>query len=218
MRAQDEAIFSDAARDLELWILVRGTNPHSLKYIGMPGYRPKGITCKAKTANYDVDGYKLAGLVTSPFIHPKAFPTHKIFDVRMQWNKTASPIGGIYQIDSRPSSRHYGCLMTGGHYIHGDYDLYDIVDPQQPFRNLALVEILDGIPHRKGANTQKVMDYVNPRIGSPMIQHSGNAQFADHTNQGNIDTFGPDGEKFTILNEFSLKKIYEDMFKGRKTH
>src|ERR1700712_2188266 len=105
MRPQDKSIFKDAAKTLNLWILVRATNGHSLKYIGMAGYKPKGIDCKAKTAYFDIGNVRLAGLVTSPFIQPKAFTLYKLPDAKMQWKKMEYLIGGAYKIDNLASSK-----------------------------------------------------------------------------------------------------------------
>jgi len=49
-----------------------------------------------------------------------------------------------------------------------------------------------------------------------MIQHGGEAQYADHSEQS-IDAFGPEGEDVTNLNEFSARGWYENRFGGRKT-
>jgi len=63
MRSQDKAIFLEAARQFQIWILVRRTNRASLEYVGRPGYTPKRIDCKVKTADIDSAPYRLAGLV-----------------------------------------------------------------------------------------------------------------------------------------------------------
>ncbi|MGH9817262.1 MAG: hypothetical protein ACRD6I_14410, partial [Candidatus Acidiferrales bacterium] len=40
--------FEDAARQIGVWILARRTKPGALPYIGLGGYVPKPINCKAK--------------------------------------------------------------------------------------------------------------------------------------------------------------------------
>ncbi len=217
MRLKDRVIFRNAAKDLNLWILVRDTNQKSLKYIGKAGYKPKRIDCKAKTADFNIGPYELAGLVVSPFIHPRAFRAFKLPDAKLQWGKTGYLIGGRYRLNTYVTSTHYGCLMIDGNYIHGDYDLFDIVDPTQPHRNLGLVASQHGVRNILGANTTKVMDYVNPRIGTQMIQHGGHAQFSDLSNQSKIDVFGPNGEDFSLTDENSLTEMYAKTFKGRIT-
>jgi hypothetical protein len=216
MRPQDKTIFLDAARHFQAWILVRRTNAASLAYIGLPGYTPKRIDCKAKTANFDVATYKLAGLVADPNLHPKAFKPEKLAKAKDFWMAMKPSLGTLYQVDTEPRSKHYGCLKLQGSYIHGDYDLYDIIDITQAHRNLAAEETLLGQPHRRGAKVLPVQEFINSRIGSPMIQHGGEAQYADHSEQS-IDAFGPNGEDVTILNEFSVRGWYETRFGGRKT-
>jgi hypothetical protein len=71
IRPQDVEAFRDAARQFKVHILVRRTNPASLRYIGRKGFIPKPVDCKPKTADYDVvlpDGLvtKCAGLVVDP--------------------------------------------------------------------------------------------------------------------------------------------------------
>jgi hypothetical protein len=215
MRIQDKHIFREAARQFQVWILVRRTNRSSLDYVGRPGYTPKRIDCKAKTADVDVQPYKLAGLVVDPNIQPSAFRPEKVEKAKQFWALMSPLLGSVYTVDSDPKSKHYGCLKLGGSYIHADYDLYDIVDKAQPQRNLASVETLLGQPHRRGAKVIPVQEFINARIGSPMIQHGGEAQYADHSEQA-IDAFGPDGEDVTILNEFSVRGWYKKYFGGRK--
>jgi hypothetical protein len=72
MRMKDQQVFKDVAREKNVWLLVRLTNPASLKWAdeksrGNDNYIPKSISCKAKTAKKDVpDGYEIAGLVDDP--------------------------------------------------------------------------------------------------------------------------------------------------------
>ena len=79
--------------------------------------------------------------------------------------------------------------------MHGDYDLYDIIDPDEAQRNLAAVESLLGHPHLRGANFYRVQSFVNSAIGVPMIQHGGEMQYADHSEQA-IDAFGHRSEVY----------------------
>jgi len=216
MRPQDKAIFLEAARKFQVWILVRRTNVASLQYIGKPGYMPKRIDCKAKTADVDIPPYRLAGLVVDPNIHPNAFKPHKSQTAKEAWGNMRSVIGSVYTVDQNSKSQHYGCVQFQGRYIHGDYDLYDIIDVTQPHRNLALVDTLLGQPDRRGAKVLTVQEFINSRLGSPMIQHGGEAQYKDHSQQS-IDAFGPNGEDVTILNEFSVRGWYDKAFGGRKT-
>jgi hypothetical protein len=216
MRPKDKTVFQQAARHFQTWILVRRTNVGSLPYIGRPGYVPKRIDCKAKTADQDVSPYKLAGLVVDPNLHRNAFSPGRLAKAKDSWTAMKSLLGTVYQVDADSRSKHYGALKLQGSYIHGDYDLYDIIDITQAQRNLAAVETLLGQPHLRGAKVIPVQQFINARIGTPMVQHGGEAQYADHSEQS-IDAFGPNGEDVTILNEFSIRSWYEDRFGGRKT-
>ena len=216
MRPQDKTYFLDADKAFNVWILVRRTNRASLDYVGRPGYTPERIDCKAKTAGANVGMYKLAGLVADPAIHPTAFPGGKLQKPQSSWQAMKGLIGTTYKVDTNKSSKHYGCLQLNGSYIHGDYDLYDIIDVTQAHRNLAAVETLFGQPHRRGYKVLPVQEFINSRIGVPMIQHGGEAQYADHSDQA-LDAFGPNGEDVTILNEFSVRAWYQERFGGRKT-
>lgn len=220
MRPSDKLIFSQVARQLGLWILVRRTNPASLKYIGRPGYVPKPIDCKAKTADRDVGRWQLAGLVADPTLCPEAFGPAKLAKATEIWTTFSREQalgwpGARYAVVSDRSSPHYGGLTLHGNYIHGDYDLYDIVDPEQARRNLAAIETSAGQPHMRGPNVYKVMTAINSQIGAPMLQHGGEMQYTDHSQQA-IDVFGPAGEECTILNEFSVRGWYHDRFSGRQ--
>ena len=216
MRPQDKPVFLEAARHFHSWILVRRTNVASLRYIGQPGYVPKRIDCKAKTADVEVPPYQLSGLVVDPNLLPRAFNPGRLLIAKNCWNGMKNLLGTTYEVDMDTKSKHYGCLKLQASYIHGDYDLYDIIDINQSQRNLAVVETLLGQPHRRGFNLIPIQDFINRRIGVQMIQHGGEAQYADHSEQS-IDAFGPNGEDVTILNEFSVRGWYKTRFLGRQT-
>jgi hypothetical protein len=216
MRATDKQIFLDAAGHFQVWILVRRTNRASLEYIGKPGFVPKPINCKAKTADQNFGRYTLAGLVIDPTGRETAFKPERFQDALKCWKDTQQLLGKIFTVDRDASSPHCGCLMLQRNYIHGDYDLYDIIDITQAHRNLTAVEVLLGQPHRRGPKVLTVQKFVNSRIGSPMLQHGADAQFLSEHRSEPIDAFGPKGEDVTILNQFSVKAWYRDRFGGRK--
>jgi hypothetical protein len=122
MRPQDKVHFLEAAKQFNVWILVRRTNVASLPYVGSPGYTPKRIDCKAKTADMDVAQYKLAGLVVDPNLQPRAFKPEKLSKAKTFWEAMKSLLGSTYLVDTDTKSKHYGALKLQGSYIHGDYD------------------------------------------------------------------------------------------------
>lgn len=216
MRRQDKQVFLQAARHFSSWLLVRRTNRDSLPYIGLPGYTPKPIDCKAKTADKNVGSYVPAGLVADPTIHPLAFEGEKAHKAARIWTEMKAHFGSKYSVETNTKHKHYGCLKCEGKFLHGDYDLKDIVDTKAPTRNLALVDTLLDTPHRWGAKFWDIQSFINTRIGSPMVQHGAEAQYAGHAAEA-IDVFGPNGEDFTLLNKISVEFFYSDTLKGRRT-
>ena len=82
------------------------------------------------------------------------------------------------------------------------------------------MEFAESLERSEGPKAQPEINFRrsgnDSHIGSPMIQHGGEAQYADHSEQS-IDAFGPEGEDVTNLNEFSARGWYENRFGGRKT-
>ena len=64
--------FTMAAQKLDVYIIVRGINPGSLRYIHKKGrFQPKLQDCKPKTAQHT----DVQGLVVNPFANPRFFST-----------------------------------------------------------------------------------------------------------------------------------------------
>jgi hypothetical protein len=205
MRPQDERVFAEAAKKFQVWLLVRQTNQASWKYIGLPNYFPKPITCKAKTADIDAlpgaggqrSRYDTAGLVVDPTVHKNVFSGAKATGALRLWNDFKADYlgarGSDYQVDSDPKSRHFGCVQYKGKYLHGDYDLYDIIVVGHVRANLAVVGTRDGAPDFRPARLLPIEDFVNGRIGTEMVHHGGQFQYSEHTNDV-VEIFGPNGE------------------------
>jgi hypothetical protein len=143
-------IFSETARRFNAYILVRKTGEASLRWVGRKGYTAKRGDLKCKTAQADVGGYQLAGLVCSPLIHSMAYTdTERRLKAVSYWHTSQHlitvPRSGFtstdwprscatpYILQTNVNRPHYGALawIEGGlvspQYIHGDYDLYAIV-------------------------------------------------------------------------------------------
>lgn len=231
MRREDRAVFSEAARHFNYWILVRRTNPDSLRYVGEPGYYPKPIDCKAKTADFDVGEYRLAGLVADPTLHPRAFSPAKLPKAQKIWEEFEQFLGGPlfaykqgepgqptrrgYNLDENPRSRHFGCLTLQRLYLHGDYDLYDIIDSRDPQTNTATAEVLFRTKHMRSPLFDRVQEYINARLKVPMVQHGGEMQYTDHSEQ-TIDGFMPTGDFFQTETLAGIRGIYDLVFEGRQ--
>jgi len=143
-------VFLLAAKHFPVYILVRGANPLAFRFYGQPGYYPKRLDIKAKTAKQDLGRYVLGGLVVSPYIHPGAFGGRDMQGVKKNWEESLSvihsgegrmylPAGKHYMVEMDPNHKHYGVLYlcksgltTHKQYICGDYDLYGLISAKAP--------------------------------------------------------------------------------------
>ena len=212
IRQQDKQKFADAAKDIGVWILVRGTNRKSLDYIGRAGYTPKPIDCKAKTAKRG----PWAGLVVNPYVAEQAFddlPKQKRF-----WDEHGNPVKYSarkthYSVESTGPLQ--GCVKLDGKYIYGDYDLKAVVVPGHESATIALVTELHGVTNvRRGPKLYEVQRHVNNAIGVEMVQHGAEDEFMGHS-EDTIFAFGPKGEYEELHGLAQIQKWYEKL--GRKT-
>ncbi len=141
MRRHDQLAFAYTAWWFHVYILVRRSNPESIKYIGQTGFIPKGPDTKAKTAqrNVAIEGTRwvsnVAGLVCNPTAAAMrlAYATPKKYESAMkEWKKFVAsgrhfddldwedastpsrfylPMGQPFFTDTRPGSKRYGALM-----------------------------------------------------------------------------------------------------------
>jgi hypothetical protein len=164
MREQDKLIFKQVAREKGVWILVRDTNEHSLRFIGMPQFSSKPYECKAKTA--DTHGrdketghtYDIRGLVVSAAIWPDVYDTNKRENALRIWKEFSRAYrldapGGIgsdgYSVEMNKNSSYYGCVKKDGNYIFGDYDLFDVFEERHAFRNLYLASYKETLAYKE---------------------------------------------------------------------
>lgn len=212
MAPEHEVAFKEAAKRYKVWILLRAANADSRRYIGLKGYVPKRLDCKAKTAKKDLGKYKLAGLVVDPTIHPGAFGGR---DVIKYWNdflprlwkpapgerRMYLPPGKLYTVQMDPEHEHYGCVAFTGfglatklQYIYGDYDLYGIVSERDPSSHVFVAETRLGVPHTRTPELFDVQHYLNRAMGIPMVLHGAQESYSPHTDE-DILIFWPDGVK-----------------------
>lgn len=224
MRQCDRAPFIEAAQHFQVWILVRGTKEASCKHIGKNGFWPKRLDCKAKTADIDVGGYLTAGLVVSYELHPTAFTSGKV-SAAAEWEKFAPKWGivgktflssSIYTLDVDESSKYFGCVKCDNKYIHGDYDLYDIVLPDNPRRNLGVVDQRHGETIVRPPRFLEVERFVNDRIGVPVVQHPTDRLFRDQY-EDPLEVFEPSGKDYSI-SAGDTESWYKSTFPNRKAH
>jgi hypothetical protein len=209
IRPEDKDVFAAAAIEIGVYILVRGTNEASLKYISDPLCVPKPIDCKAKTA----DNGALAGLVVDPRVNAGAF-SEKRLATAGKWIDT---LPGRYTVE-KADAKFYGCVKLGGKCIHGDYDLKAIVLPGQEFRILTLVTESLGQDARRGPRFYEVQQFVNNAIGKPMVQHGAEDEYLDHSTDldETIFVFFPEKKEPKLLRgPAETKAWYAKELKGR---
>lgn len=229
IRQCDDEIFAQVAKDEQVWILVRATNVHSLRYIGKTGFLPKPVDCKPKTA--DLGGAK-AGLVVSPLVDPRAFsgseedPSSRCGKALKEWAKFVggtsainSPLPAGYSIQMTPGPL-FGCLMLNGNYLYGDYDLYDVIDPNDPLGSVRLIKRVRDKDVSYSPKSLRVQRALNAKFPSRMVQHGDQLSFDDHT-EDLIYAFPPEGASF-IINLFqrgassaAIEDFYRQLFPGR---
>ena len=238
--------FKRAAGHFKVWILVRKGNPASKKFIGRPGYIPKMLDCKAKTAEVDVRGEgSTAGLVTSPILVPEAFP-NKLSRAREEWAKFESHVyffdpksnmasdkaGKHYTIQMDKKHKHYGCVMykpvfrSAAEYIHADYDLYAIVAAEDPTSNVRVKEQgFAGEAHSRSPKLYDVQYFLKAagllpgqNFGTPMVRHGEQETFKTDWDD-TVDVFWPDGMTVSELSGIAaIQNFYGKVLQGRKQY
>ncbi len=240
--------FKRAAAFFKVWILVRRGNKESRQWVGKSGYIPKPLDCKAKTADRDFKHWQTAGLVVSPKLVPLAFSDEKRISAEKEWpgfaqhlyifdrnhpqaNLAADRERKHYTLQLDEADPHYGCVMykpvfrEAAEYLHADYDIYAIVDANDPRTNIFAQEKgPDGtVQSSRGPNLQNVQYFVKaagelkgadvPRV--PMIRHGEQETFK--TDYGDpLDVFWPDGKTVSALeSEQKIREFYQTTFQGR---
>jgi hypothetical protein len=238
--------FKRTAGHFKVWILVRRGNAASKKWIGMPGYVPKLLDCKAKTADRDAPARSTAGLVASPILLPEAFSPERLQAARQEWTKfepllyTFDPntniaqdmAGKHYRIQMDSHHMHYGCVMYKpvfralGEYIHADYDLYAVVPFADPASNIRVSEKGFGnVDHTRSPNLRDVQYFLKAAgilsgqdFGSPMIRHGEQETFKTDWND-KLDVFWPDGRSITeLIGPEAIQRFYAGTLGGRKQY
>lgn len=221
-----------AAAETGFWIVARKTNEHAHSFIGKPGYVPKGVSCKAKTAKDDcqalVDGtprwIRSGGLVASPRLLPSAFAPGSLQGVLHVWHDferrhLVPNDPEEYRLDTRPGSRHYGCLLKGTSWIHSDLDLFDVIKPASalstaPNNERIRSEQLQGQTNLYTEYARIAGNKINLLMGAPVVQHGAQAQFGDFDSEA-LDVFAPDGRMFELRNRMFARGWYLLRWPGR---
>jgi len=141
-----------------------------------------------------------------------------------------APGGGIpYEVAGNAGDLYYGCLLVHtppcpgrckrpgcARKIHGDYDLYDIIDPKLYRENVA-----SPMPRTRlftdmqSPYVEPVASFVNQAIGVPMIQHGAQLQYSGHSNEP-LDVFSPKGKHSRTTGLLDNEALYAVTFRGRE--
>ncbi|MBH9579268.1 hypothetical protein [Inhella proteolytica] len=124
-----------------------------------------------------------------------------------------------WRVDVDPASSHFGCLqlMRAGldwAYIHGDYDLKDVIVPGRETLNQRAEGKLHGVknytPVLERGNFERVREQLNQLIGADMVQHGAEAQFAWHGDEPITVAFP--NWTFVVLNDaVTVQRWYEQL-------
>ncbi|MCX2722914.1 hypothetical protein [Roseibium salinum] len=136
---------------------------------------------------------------------------------------TYVPGGGLYFVERNPEDPYFGCvkftsssLITAGKCIHGDFDLYGIVDMEAPGQIVRVKEERLGQTHARSPKFFDVQNFVNSRIGVTMVLHGSQETYASRHEDDDLDVFFPDGRvDYAGPSAASITQFYQREFPGR---
>jgi hypothetical protein len=190
MRLSHKNVFWKVAQSNKCWIILREPNVLSEKWIGKPGYKPKALTCKAKSA--DKPGHKFSGLVVDPTKCPEAFTSRNRQTAIETWkNKFLN--GG--RLPGNYTSTDQGLVKHHGNAIYADFDLMSLSKSNDQGEFL--------FTEKKDLKKlfTVVARAINRGLGVPMIQHGPEFLFMEGVGarvSENVLFFGP-GRRFTYM-------------------
>ena len=125
-----------------------------------------------------------------------------------------------WRVDIDPSSENFGCiqLRRGGlpwSYIHGDYDLKDVIVVGRETDNRRQEDNIDGLPNYyipllEGLEFGEIRRALNAQMGVEMIQHGAEAQFFWHGDEAIIVAY-PKFRHQTLLSAETVQIWYRDL-------
>jgi len=133
-----------------------------------------------------------------------------------------------WRVDVDPGSEHYGCLQlsninggVGWSYVHGDYDLKDVIVPGRETDNQRFEGKVDGVknftPKLPELDYERVRLRLNQLIGSHMVQHGAEAQFAWHGDEPITVAF-PDSSHVLLIDAMTVQRWYEERNRAVLAH
>jgi len=121
----------------------------------------------------------------------------------------------IQPLTTRPTN-----LFIHGDYdlfIHGDYDLFGIVPVDMPGFKSVHQAILFGLENTYSEETRQVTEFLNRRMGTPMIQHGAQENAPIETDEyERLDVFWAGGQISEVRGRDTIEKLYAETFAGRK--
>ena len=148
--------------------------------------------------------------------------------------------GGIWAIQPEPDHTHYGCLMfcpfqlsapfpsdaraaiaalvsrPTSVYVHGDYDLFAVVPADMPEVKSVKQAILFGVENSYGQRWREIAEYLNRRIGAPMVQHGAEDSSDMETGEEeHVDVFWAGGDVTEVAGRTAIERLYAVEFAGR---
>jgi hypothetical protein len=124
-----------------------------------------------------------------------------------------------WRVDIDPGSPRFGCLQlkkTGGEwcYIHGDYDLKDVIVLGRETDNQRAEGKLDGVknftPVLYEREFESIRTELNDLIGADMVQHGAEAQFAWHGDEP-ITVAYPDWKHLLLYDAVTVQGWYMNL-------
>lgn len=124
-----------------------------------------------------------------------------------------------WRVDVDPASQHFGCLQlkTGDmpwSYVHGDYDLKDVIVTGMEQDNRRLEGTIDSVknftPKLHGMEFETIQRTINSLIGIEMVQHGAEAQFAWHGDEP-ITVAYPDWTFLILASAETVQSWYRDL-------
>ncbi len=124
-----------------------------------------------------------------------------------------------WRVNVDPLSERFGCLQISGanvpwSYIHGDYDLKDVIVVGSERDNRRAEGTLDGVknytPILQGLEFDTVQTALNHLMAVDMVQHGAEAQFAWHGDEP-ITIAYPDWRHLVLLSAETVQSWYVEL-------
>ena len=198
MLASHIVIFKKVAQAKQVLIIVRSPNPGADVFIGKPGFTPKPLACKAKTA--DNPQHEFYGLVLSPLEPDYHSAFLRLDRAQQQWAEfTRYGLPRDFVVEQQGPWK--GCLRYGGKLVHADYDLLAVAPQSKPHDDPSLTAVLRPDAPELGVISplvDEIRKILNTEFKAEMVQHG--AEFdVDYFNYGFCECFYANGNHRTVV-------------------